>query len=115
MFGKLHVGTGVGAELVVEPSDTSLRAYGVVYYELDKTDDDGLTPAIAEVLVSAKGTEVAEDEAVGTFDIRRGMHSDHAEAVVGAEEGYELLRDGSGEVGTWVRGNLIIGSVAVVR
>jgi hypothetical protein len=39
------------------------------------------------------------------------VHSDHAEPVVGAEEGYELLRDGSGEVGTKVRGILVVGSV----
>jgi hypothetical protein len=37
------------------------------------------------------------------------MHTDHAEPVVGAEEGYKLLGDGSGQVGTRVRGNLIVG------
>jgi hypothetical protein len=111
VFGKLHVSARVGAELVVESSDTSLGAYCVVYDELDKTDDARLAPAVAEVLVGADRTEVAEDKAVGAFDARRGVHSDHAEPVVSAEEGYELLCDGSGEVGARVRGNLVVGSV----
>jgi hypothetical protein len=32
--------------------------------------------------------------------------------VVGAEERYEIVGDGSGEVGTRVRGNLIVASVS---
>jgi hypothetical protein len=39
------------------------------------------------------------------------VHSDHAEPVVGAEEGYELLCDSNSKVGTRVRGNLVIDSV----
>jgi hypothetical protein len=63
MFRKLRVGTGVGAKLVIKSSDTSLRAYG-----MDKADDAGLAPAIAEVLVGTDSTEMAEDKTVGTFD-----------------------------------------------
>jgi hypothetical protein len=39
------------------------------------------------------------------------MYSDHAEPVVGAEERYNLLCDGSGEVGARIKCDLVVGPV----